>query len=131
MDVRDAVETDAERLAALTDAPVDVMRNLVHDRTVRVAEQNEEIMGFVSYDARKGTVHVTQMEGDPTACERLLKEPIRFARSEAMTVELLASEDEPHLRDAAIAAGFEDVGRGPRFEGQPTIRLRLTIPETT
>jgi hypothetical protein len=131
MDVRDAVEADAGRLAALTDAPADVMRNLVHDRTVRVAERDEEIVGFVSYDARKGTVHVTQMEGDPAAYERLLEEPIRFARTEGMAVELLAPENEPHLRKAAVAAGFEDVGRGPRFEGQPTIRLRMTIPETT
>jgi hypothetical protein len=37
MDVRDAVEADARALAALADAPADVMRNLVHDRTVRVA----------------------------------------------------------------------------------------------
>ena len=35
MDVRDAVEADADRLAALTGSPRDVMRNLVHDRTVR------------------------------------------------------------------------------------------------
>ena len=37
MDVRDAIEADADALATLSDSPVDVMRNLVHDRTVRVA----------------------------------------------------------------------------------------------
>ncbi len=126
MDVRDAVEADAGRLAALTDAPRDVMRNLVHDRTVRVAERDDGILGFVSYDAREGTVYVTQVEGDPTAFERLLEEPIRFARTEEMAVELLVPEDEPGLREAALAAGFEDVGHGPRFEGQPTTRLRMT-----
>ena len=49
MEVRDALEADAERLASLTDAPGDVMRNLVHDRTVRVAEDGDEIVAFVSF----------------------------------------------------------------------------------
>lgn len=125
MDVRDAVEADAGRLASLTDTPRDVMRNLIHDRTVRVAEQGDEIRGFVSYDAREGTVHVTQMDGDPATFERLLEEPMRFARTEGMAVELLAPEDEPQLLDAAIAVGFDEVGRGPSFGGQPTTRLRM------
>jgi hypothetical protein len=126
MDVRDAVEADAEHLASLTDTPQDVMRNLVHDRTVRVAEHDDEIAGFVSYDARERTVHVTQMEGESDTFERLLEEPVRFARTEGMAVELLAPEDEPDLRDAALATGFDEIGRGPRFDGQPTTRFRLS-----
>ena len=125
MDVRDAVEADAERLAALTDAPRDVMRNLVHDRTVRVAEGEGEIRGFVSFDARERTVHVTQLQGDPDAYDRLLEEPVRFARQEGMAVELLVPEDEMGLPDAATAAGFEVVGEGPRFGGERTERYRL------
>jgi hypothetical protein len=138
MNVRDAVEADAGRLAALTDAPRDVMRNLVHDRTVRVAaveteegdegddeDDGGEILGFVSFDARADTVHVTQLEGDPDTFDRLLEEPIRFARSEGMAVELLVPEDETDLPDAARKAGFEEVGQGPRFEGQTTARYRL------
>jgi hypothetical protein len=126
MEVRDAVEADAEHLASLTDTPRDVMRNLVHDRTVRVAEHDDGIAGFVSYDARERTVHVTQMEGEPDTFERLLEEPVRFARTEGMAVELLAPEDEPGLREAALDAGFDEVGRGPRFEGRPTTRFRLS-----
>ncbi len=38
MNVRDALEADADALASIADSPTDVMRNLVHDRTVRVAE---------------------------------------------------------------------------------------------
>ena len=125
MDVRDAVEADAGRLASLTDTPRDVMQNLIHDRTVRVAEQDDELRGFISYDAREGTVHVTQMDGDPATFQRLLEEPIRFARMEGMAVELLAPADEPELQDAAIAAGFDEIGSGPRFEGQPTTKLRM------
>ena len=125
MDVRDAVEADSERLADLTDTPRDVMRNLIHDRTVRVAERDEEMVGFVSYDAREQTVHVTQIEGDTDAVDRLLEEPIRFARAERMAVELLVPESETMAQEAARDAGFEEVGSGPHFEGEPTTRYRL------
>jgi hypothetical protein len=125
MDVRDAVEADAERLAELTDAPADVMRNLVHDRTVRVAVEDESVVGFVSYDARERTVHVTQLEGDEAACERLLEEPLRFAEGEGMNVELLVPEVEEEVQSVAERSGFDHVGNGPRFEGTRTVRYRL------
>lgn len=131
MDVRDAVEADAERLAELTDSPEDVMRNLVHDRTVRVAAADEEVRGFVSYDARAETVHVTQLEGDDETCDRLLDEPVRFARTEGMSVELLVPEDETRTREVAEDAGFERAGTGPAFEGQPTVRYRLAATRTS
>jgi len=124
MNVRDAVESDADRLAALTDSPTDVMRNLVHDRTVRVAE-NDDVVGFVSYDAGNSTVHVTQLEGDSEVCERLLEEPIRFASQEGMAVELLAMESDDSIRTAAERTAFERYGPGPRFDGERTIRYRL------
>lgn len=123
MNVRDAVEADAERLAALADSPPDVMRNLVHDRTVRVAEEGDDSVGFVSYDAREETVHVTQIQGTKEACERLLEEPLGFARTEGMALELLLPTDEPHLQEAARAAGLEETGSGPRFDGVPTTRF--------
>ncbi|MFB6205308.1 MAG: hypothetical protein ABEJ05_02105 [Haloglomus sp.] len=132
MDVRDAVEADADRLAELTDQPADVMRNLVHDRTVRVAvepvdgedKESDRVVGFVSYDAQNGVVHITQLEGTLDACERLLDEPIRFGRGEEMPVELLVSEAADEKRDLAEAAGFRNEGRGPSFDGMPTIRYR-------
>ncbi|MEA5388756.1 hypothetical protein VB779_18185 [Haloarculaceae archaeon H-GB11] len=124
MEIRDAVEADAERLADLTDSPRDVMRNLVHDRTVRVAVADDEVTGFVSFDADGGTVHVTQLNGDRESCERLLEEPISFAEREEMGVELLVPETEETVREAAEAVGFESTGSGPYFEGVPTVRLR-------
>ncbi len=182
MKIRDAVEADAGRLAALADPPTDVMRNLIHDRTVRVAEADDEdaagvervaanptddsndgagtsddwtgvpgdrtgtpddpgerggptsdrgeILGFVSFDVRDRTVHVTQMEGSADACERLLDEPIAFARTEEMDVEMLVPETEPNAGDAAEAAGFRNAGAGPRFEGTPTVRYRYDPAET-
>jgi hypothetical protein len=128
MELRDAVEADAGRLAGLTDTPRDVMRNLVHDRTVRVAEREREIVGFVSFDAREGTVHVTQLEGEAEVYDDLLAEPVRFARSEGMSVELLAPDDEGDTQNAADAAGFDRVGNGPYFDGESTTRYRLEEP---
>lgn len=147
MDVRDAVEADADALADLSGSPVDVMRNLVHDRTVRVAlapdteapeARNDgddgehearhgtaRIAGFVSFDARGETVHVTQIAGSESACTRLLEEPIRFARREEMSVELLVPQNEGAVRTAVEASDFERVGEGPRFDGRPTARYRL------
>jgi hypothetical protein len=133
MDMRDAVEADADRLAELTGQPSDVMRNLVHDRTVRVAvepdddggeEGGDYVVGFVSYDAQNGAVHITQFEGTLEACELLLDEPLRFARGEGMPVELLLAENNDEQRDLAEAAGFRNEGRGPTFDGMPTVRYR-------
>jgi len=125
MDVRDAVEADAGRLAELTGAPNDVMTNLVHDRTVRVAVDDDRIVGFVSYDARERTVHVTQLEGSPDTCDRLLEEPVRFAEREDMAVELLVPEPDDVIQTAAADAGFDQVGSGPLFDGTPTVKYRL------
>lgn len=156
MDVRDAVEADAERLAELTGAPVDVMRNLVHDRTVRVAVERadgdegtdgdgatdaettgtgdgtdggptdeETVLGFVSFDAKRRTVHVTQMEGTEAATRRLLEEPRRFAANEGMSVELLVADGDDTHRSVAEAVGFDEEGPGPRFGGTATVRYRL------
>jgi hypothetical protein len=124
MDIRDAVEADAERLATLTGAPTDVMRNLVHDRTVRVADDGDGVEGFVSYDAQGATVHVTQLEGDADLCERLLEEPTRFAEREGMSVELLVPDGDEAAHEAVERAAFEDHGSGPRFDGTTTTRYR-------
>jgi hypothetical protein len=125
MEVREAVEADAGRLATLADAPADTMRNLVHDRTVRVADEGSEIVGFVSFDAKRDAVHVTQLDGTGEAAAQLLDEPVRFARAEGMATELLVEESRSELQRAATAAGFERDGSGPRFEGAPTVRFRL------
>ena len=125
MEIRDAVEADAGRLADLADSPPDVMRNLVHDRTVRVATEDEDVVGFVSYDARQGTVHVTQIAGSTGVCERLLKEPITFAEREHMAVELLITAAQSEVEAAVEATGFRESGSGPQFAGESTVRYRL------
>lgn len=132
MRVRDAVEEDGEALGTLADAPAEVMRNVVHDRTVRIAEDSEadnaEIVGFVGFDATPGTVRVTYLRGSPSACERLLEEPVRFAWKEEMAVEALVPERETETRTVVEAAGFERTGDGPRFDGSRTLKYRLAPP---
>jgi len=139
MNVRDAVEDDAGSMSAIADAPQDVMRNLVHDRTVRVAEpepveadphedadaSGPELLGFVSFDAHEDAVHVTQLDGTDDACQRLLAEPVRFAEREAMPVEVLVPDAEADVEAAARQLGFSEAGDGPRFKGSPTTRYRL------
>jgi len=138
MHIRDAVEDDAESIAALADAPADVVRNLVHDRSVRVAERTQtsrdpnadtdatdtELLGFVSFDAHDQTVHVTQFGGTREACEQLLAEPVRFAASENMAVEVLVEPEAVDKTAAVEAAGFLEAGSGPMFRGSRTVRYR-------
>lgn len=131
MEVRDAVEDDADALAECGNLPTAAVGQLVHDRTVRVAaadgegEGEDEIQGFVAYDAATDLVHVTQLAGDPDAVARLLDEPVRFAEREGMPVEVLLPASEADLADAVEAYGFADAGSGPRFEGEETRRFRL------
>lgn len=124
MEIRDAVEADAPAVARLVDGHEDVVRNLIHDRTVRLAVDGDEIVACVSFDARPGTVYVTQLGGDPAACECLLNEPVQFARREDMVVELLAPDGDEAAKRAAAAVGFDRDGEGPTFDGVPTIRYR-------
>ncbi len=127
MEVRDAVEADADALAELADGPRDVLRNVIHDRTVRIAETDKgDIVAFVSFDARPGTVYVTQLDGDPEACQRLLEEPVRFAEREGMVVELLVPETDDDVQSLVANAGFDRTGAGPRFDDVRTVRFRLT-----
>lgn len=140
MHVRDAVEADAEAIASLAGQPTAAARNLVHDRSVRVgvaddvadpdpdpngALDAEDLLGFVAFDAGRNAVHVTGFGGTQDAVERLLGEPARFAAREEMAIEALVEAGEEGRRAAVEAAGFEDVGSGPLFDGSPTRRYRL------
>lgn len=131
MRVRDAVEADGEALGNLADAPAEVMRNVVHDRTVRVAESGDEgdedaeVLGFVGFDAMPGTVRVTYLRGPKSVRKHLLDEPIRFARKEGMAVDVLVPETETTTKEVVESVGFEQVGTGPRFENGRTFEYRL------
>lgn len=142
MRVRDAVENDAEAIAALSGRPVDAAREMVHDRSVRVAvandesgstreaaEASDEPIGYVAFDARGGTVHVTGLDGDRTALKRLLEEPKRFASGEGLAIEAIVDREETERRGLLEDAGFDRAGAGPRFEGTPTVRYRIEVDD--
>ena len=145
MRVRDAVETDAAALASMTGRPEGVVRDMIHDRSVRVATTDavasagdaddgadtpvDAVGGFVAFDARDGVVHVTNVEGDPDAVERLFEEPVRFATREGMTVEAVIPADGT-AAEAAETVGFEALGSGPRIDGAPTTRYRFGPDES-
>ncbi len=123
MRVRDALESDAEALAAATDRPQEVVRNMIHDRSVRVAteEAEDDVFGFVAFDVRGETVYVTDFDGDDETIRRLFEEPRRFARREQMGVEAVVPDDE-RTGEVLEDSGFDPVGPGPRFEGRRTTR---------
>ena len=146
MRVRDAVETDAAALASMTGRPQRVVRDMIHDRSVRVAVTDEagegsdeaangsesdddeasaeSVVGFVAFDARDATVHVTNFEGAPKAVGRLFEEPIGFAEREGLAVEAVVPSD-GRATGVIESLGFEALGSGPRIEGEPTTRYRF------
>jgi len=154
MRIRDALESDAETLASVIDRPREVARNMIHDRSVRVAveggnvgdngdgddsdngdgddsdntDDGESLLGFVAFDVRGDTVHVTDFDGNGSTVERLFEEPRRFARREEMGVEVVVPNDEA-TSEVIEASGFAAAGRGPRFEGRRTTRYRIEFEE--
>ena len=140
MRVRDAVEADAAAIGSMADRPRDVVRNMIHDRSVRVgvtddaappadADAGEDtavsaVAGFVAFDVRDGTVHVTNFEGTDDAVERLFEEPVGFATREGMTVEAVIPDDRT-TPEVVEPMGFEAVGSGPRIDGASTTRYRF------
>lgn len=127
MNVRDATSDDEAALGAIADGDVDAVR-LVRDRTVRVAENEDGITGFVAFDASRDAVQITRLDGDPGAVEALLGEPCSFAAAERVPVEAVVLEPDDSMQEALVDAGFEDVGPGPRFEGRETRRYRRAPP---
>lgn len=122
MNVRDATAEDAAALDALADDDLDAAR-LVRDRTVRVAENDNGVAGFVAFDAWRGAVHVTRLAGDPETVGELLDGPREFAAHEGLAVEAVLVEDD-EFGDVLLNEGFEDAGAGPRFDGARTRRYR-------
>lgn len=123
MDVREATPGDAPRIESLVAGDLDADR-LVRDRRVIVAEAGDELEGFLSYDTWNGTVHVSTLVGDRTVVDALLAEPRRFAEREGLPMEIIVPQGDDDLRAAVEAAGFEDHGEGPIFEGEASRRYR-------
>lgn len=134
--IRDALESDANALAELAGRPRDVVLDLIHDRSVRVAVDGEsgeepsdddDVIGFIAFDARSGTVHVTDFGGETRATSRLFEEPRRFGAREGLDIEVVVPDGDDRRIETVEDAGFVSVGEGPRFDGRRTTRFRLTI----
>jgi hypothetical protein len=144
MRIRDALESDRDAIAAATDRPQSVVVDTIHDRSVRVAvvepdgelsgdgvtstssERDgggDEVIGFIAFDARGDTVHVSDFAGDDAVVSRLLDAPHRFASREKMALEVVVPIDDD--REMLSEIGFETVGSGPRFGGRETTRYRI------
>ena len=123
MDVREATPDDVDALESLVEGPLDATQ-LIHDRTVILAETADGIQGFVSYDIFDDAVHVSTIVGDADALEALLAEPRRFAAAEELPIEIVVPESAAALNRVVQTVGFEPVGAGPRFDGEPTRRFR-------
>ncbi|WP_049984009.1 hypothetical protein [Halorubrum sp. BV1] len=83
----------------------------------------DRVIGFVAFDARGNTVHVSDFDGDDGVVRRLLEFPRRFAAREKMALEVVVPND--HDRQALSEMGFEAIGSGPRFRGKETTRYRI------
>jgi hypothetical protein len=123
MNVRDATADDVDSLVALASDEIDASR-LIRDRTVRVAENDDGLAGFVAFDAMQDAVHVTRFDGDPDAVAELLDEPCSFAAGESLPVEVVVPDRDEEFHDVLVDAGFEDAGAGPAFDGEGTRRFR-------
>lgn len=123
MEVREATPGDAPRIESLVAGDLDADR-LVRDRRVIVAEAEDELEGFLSYDTWNGTVHLSTLVGDRRVVDALLDEPRRFAEREGLPMEIIVPQGDDGLRAAVEAAGFEDHGEGPIFEGEASRRYR-------
>ncbi|AHG05041.1 hypothetical protein HALDL1_16675 [Halobacterium sp. DL1] len=123
MNVRDATDDDADALAALAAEEMDAER-LIRDRTVRVAETDDGLAGFVAFDTWRGAVHVTRFDGEPDAVGELLGEPRAFAAGESLPVEVVVPGGDDAFHEVLVDAGFEDDGEGPSFDGERTRRFR-------
>jgi hypothetical protein len=154
--LRDAVPDDVERLAALARrGPVDAdvsprsLRDMVHDRTVVVAEREgggvsdrgpddggedgadraagDDVVGYVSYDVEDGVVVVHHLVAEVGAAVdgddvlgALLDRALGFADREGLPVVVGLSPDEPAVATVE-EAGFEPVERR-RFGDDEVVR---------
>lgn len=125
MEVREATPDDAPAIESLARSDIDADR-LVVDRRVIVAEENGELLGFLSYETWGGAVHVSTLVGDPAIVDALLEEPRRFGDREGLPVEIVIPESDSTLLEALEEAGFTPVGGGPAFHGEESRRFRDT-----
>lgn len=120
MNYREAREEDASRLVEMANQEVmqqnlseETMQDLVQDRSMTVAEDGEEVVGYVSYRVVDGAVVVQHVCVEPGHREEdvpreLLDRPLEFAESEGMKTRI-AVERGSWLEKSDLLEEFEHV----------------------
>jgi len=131
LNYRDAREDDAADIAEIAnsyvmseDLSVGSMRDLVQDRTMKVVEDEGELVGYVSYHAVEDTVVVQHIcvvpeYRDTEVPERLVSFPVEFADEEGMKTRAAVDEDS-WFTDFLPTEGFEEKGEA-RFAGDTLV----------
>ncbi|MDZ7687853.1 MAG: hypothetical protein U5J64_03855 [Halobacteriales archaeon] len=147
MKYRDAREDDAVDIAEIANSyvmsenlSVGSMRDLVQDRTIKVAEEGDEgdtkkdgekdnrIVGYVSYHAVDDTVVVQHIcvvpdYRDTDVPERLVAFPVEFADEEGMRTRAAVNEDS-WFTEFLPTQGFEEKGEA-RFAGETLVMYEV------
>ncbi len=147
--IRDATEEDAERIAEIASEDVldeslsvDSVKDMVHDRSIKVAEtkveaededkdeSKDEVIGYVSYEVRPDTEsvvihHLGVGDGEDDTLRVLLDEPLEVADDEDVSVRVAVAESGASLREALEERGFEVVEMR-RFSGENLLVYEFT-----
>lgn len=135
LNYRDAREEDAEAVAEIAnsyvmseDLSVDSMRDLVQDRTMKVVEEEDELVGYVSYRAVEDTVVVQHIcvvpeYRDTEVPGRLVSFPVEFADEEGMKTRAAVGENS-WFTDFLPGEGFAEKGEA-RFAGDTLVVYEL------
>ncbi len=120
MNYREAREEDADTLVEMAneelmqqDLSEATMRDMVQDRSITVAEEDEEVVGYVSYRVMEGAVvvqHVCVQDKfrDSEVPTHLIQRPVEFAESEGLKTRL-AVERDSWIDGSNCLEGFEHV----------------------
>lgn len=125
MDIREGTEADLEAIATLAGIASETARGLLRDRRVRVGTIDGSVVAVLCFHHDLGRIHITRLCGDESAFEALIRDPVRVAREEGVSIETVVPDSDRALRGALEAAGFTSAGPGPRFDGEATTWFRL------
>ena len=140
---RDAREDDADEIAEIANSyvmsenlSVGSMRDLVQDRTMKVAEGEggaeedgeEVIVGYVSYHAVEETVVVQHIcvvpeYRDTEVPEKLVSFPVEFAEEEGMKTRAAVNENS-WFTEFLPTQGFKQKGEA-RFAGETLVMYEI------
>jgi len=142
LEYRDAREDDAGDVAGIANSyvmsenlSVGSMRDLVQDRTMKVAEaegeaddESERIVGYVSYRVVEDTVVVQHIcvvpeYRDTEVTERLVSFPVEFADEEGMRTRAAVNEGS-WFTEFLPTQGFEKKGEA-RFAGETLVMYEV------